>query len=400
MRIGIYAPYYHPFEGGAERVARRVALGLAGEHEVVVFTLQYDPDLPSEEMDGPVLVRRVPYAQTHPFGFTRTASPALLEMIGAAQLDALQLHGVTFPDLALGVARLARRRRVPTLLVTHGFYEAYFGDPRQPLPRRLLYLAAMRPLLAALVWASTHVALLSPSERALTARVRYPDARTTIVYNGFEPPDRSGASAARFRDRHGMDADSVVLHVASVKPNKGHDVVIDALPEIVARFPSVRYVAIGQLDGPWRDFAQTQLGRVGKSDLRGRAVFLGHVSDNELADAYAAAEIVLLPSLSETFPLSLLDAMAWGKPVVATDVGGIAQVVRNGENGLLIPPADQDALARSLARLLGNSEERARLGQCAAETVERYRWENVLDRYETICRHMTEGRAEKRASVG
>jgi len=91
MRIGIYAPYYHPFEGGAERVARRVALGLAGEHEVVVFTLQYDPDLPSEEMDGPVegsytarlevsevtFVRREPAAASVKGGSSRAADDLL-----------------------------------------------------------------------------------------------------------------------------------------------------------------------------------------------------------------------------------------------------------------------------------------------------------------------------------
>ena len=388
MKVGIYAPFYHPFEGGAERVARRVAQEMARRHDVVVFTLRYDPALPAEEQDGPVRVRRVPYEQSRRLGLTHLRAPALGEALRATDLDVLQIHGVIFPNLALGVARDARRRRVPTVLVTHGLYEAYLGDPRDPLLRRLLYLATVRPLLGLLLRATPHVALLAPGERDLMARLRYPEARTTVVYNGFEPPRRDAASGQRFRERHRLGDATLLLHVASVKPNKGHDVVLDALPPVAARFPTVRYVVIGGVAEPWREFAEAQRARAENGRLKDLALFLGHVSDAELADAYAAADVVLLPSRSETFPLTLLDAMAWGKPVIASDVGGVSHVLADRQNGLMVSPGDPAALAAAIEEMLAD-DERARLGQQAAETVDRFTWERVVERYEEICARLT-----------
>src|SRR5437773_321334 len=99
MRIGLYAPFYHPFEGGAERVARRVAQELARWHQVTVFTLRYRPELPADEQDGAVRVLRAPCRERSMLGFTRQQAPALAASIERAELDLLQIHGATFPDL-------------------------------------------------------------------------------------------------------------------------------------------------------------------------------------------------------------------------------------------------------------------------------------------------------------
>jgi glycosyltransferase involved in cell wall biosynthesis len=82
--------------------------------------------------------------------------------------------------------------------------------------------------------------------------------------------------------------------------------------------------------------------------------------------------VFCLPSHAEGLPMSLLEAMAAGKAAVATDVGGIPEVVRDGENGLLVPANDDARLAAALARLLGDAAARARMGQCARATIEQH----------------------------
>lgn len=385
MNIGIYAPFYHPFEGGAERVARRVAQELAAHNQVTVFTLHYDPELPAEEDDGPVHVRRLPYSITKPFGFTYVQAPELLRALQAARLDVVHIHGVIFPNLALAVTRLLRRRHVPVILAPHGLFEAFDGDPKLPLVKRSLYLAAIRPLLASLLWSVSHIALTSPEEHRLLRHFRLPARRTTLVYNGFEAPRRGTANAERFRQRHGLEHAPLLFHVASVKPNKGHDIVIRALPQILSRFPSARYVIVGKTDGLWHDYAQELMNQVAASGVGASVVFTGHVTDEELADGYAAADIALLPSFAETFPLSVLDAMAWEKPVVATNVGGIAHMLDDRQSGLIVPPGDADALAQALVQLLSDAQLRQRMGQHGATIVTRkFDWRQVIHRYEQI----------------
>lgn len=394
MRIGIYAPYYHPFEGGAERVARRVATALAEHHSITVFTLRYDTALPAMERDADVQVIRVPYNERRPIGFTWLSSAELVKAIREENCDVLQLHGATFPNLALQVAWAARRSKVPTVLVPHGLVEAYEGVPSGGLWRRRLYHLATRPLLAATVRLSSHIALTSTAEGDLIRRLGGRWGRTTLVYNGFEPPRGDHACGARFRREHNLDDAIIIVHVATLKPNKGHLNVLDALSSVIEKFPGVFYVSIGSTEGLWREFALNAKATAVEKGVASRSRFVGHVPDDVLFDAYAAADIVVVPSLTETFPLAVLDAVAWGKAIVATRVGGIPEIITDGENGLLVPAGDTRALTRALFALLEDPALRRRLAaQARSVDIERFSWERVFHRYETICADLTAGRA-------
>lgn len=392
MNIGIFAPYYWPFEGGAERVARRVANELAGRHAVSVHTLRYEPGLPSLELDGPVQVIRSAYREHRPLGFTWMASGELVAQVRREPLNVLQIHGVTYPNLALAVCRAARSQGIPVIVIPHGLFEAFHGDPRQPLARRLLYKALVRPLLGALLWSASHIALTSPEERHILSWFRIPLQRGTVVYNGFEPPRPQSASGKRFRARHELQDASIILHVATIKPNKGHDVVIRALPQVLQSSPSARYVIVGKTDGVWGEYAQSVKALIDSLGLAAHVHMLGHLSDDELADAYASADIVVLPSLAETFPLAVLDGMAWGKPVVACDVGGVNHMIDDQVNGLIVKPGEEHQLAQALQALLSDEQRRQSLGAAAAATVRaRFDWQQVIARYDALGEQLSMG---------
>jgi glycosyltransferase involved in cell wall biosynthesis len=99
---------------------------------------------------------------------------------------------------------------------------------------------------------------------------------------------------------------------------------------------------------------------------------------------YAEHDIFVFPSLSEGMPLTLLEAMAAGMPVVTTETSGMADVVEDGFNGLLVPPADTESLVEAIERLLRSADLRKRLGQQAQETMQRYTWELVTRKLEEV----------------
>jgi glycosyltransferase involved in cell wall biosynthesis len=212
------------------------------------------------------------------------------------------------------------------------------------------------------------------------------ERQARVLYNGYQEPARGVGSGAAFRQRLGLANELLILHVASVKPNKGHHLMLDAVRTLRARGRAVRYVAVGSTSGLWADYAADVQRQITSQGLTDSATLLGHLSDEELAEAYDAADVVVVPSLAETFPLAALDAMAWGKALVATDCGGVREMVLAERTGLLVSPGRADQLTEALDRLVGDRALRESLGTRAAAFVqERYSWDSVLQRYERLC---------------
>ena len=240
-------------------------------------------------------------------------------------------------------------------------------------------------MLRLLLSSVSHVALTSNQERRILNQLRYRNSRASVVYNGFEPPNTLSANSLRFRTDYGITGSPIVLHVASVKPNKGHETMIEGLADLTERYPNLQYVCVGPVGGLWQGFSDQIQAHIESYGLQNHVSILGRVTDDSLADAYAASDIVVVPSLSETFPLSALDAMAWRKPIVATRVGGIPEMLEHGRTAMLVAPGDSDALASAIGKLLDTPTLGSALGQRAREdVVKRFSWGAVMDRYDDI----------------
>ncbi|OGL00951.1 MAG: hypothetical protein A3D33_19895 [Candidatus Rokubacteria bacterium RIFCSPHIGHO2_02_FULL_73_26] len=149
---------------------------------------------------------------------------------------------------------------------------------------------------------------------------------------------------------------------ARMTAQKGHAHLLDALPAVLARVPAVVCVLIG--DGPLRAPLEARARALG---VAARCRFTGARAD--VADLVAALEVVVLPSRSEGLPFALLEAMALGKPVVATTVGGCPEVVEDGRTGWLVPPGDAPALAGAVLRLLEDAPAARAMGARGAARV-------------------------------
>lgn len=147
----------------------------------------------------------------------------------------------------------------------------------------------------------------------------------------------------------------VIGTVSRINPVKGHRYLIEAMPKILANFPDVRLKIVGA--GPLLDKMRALATSLG---LDKAVEFTGFVDD--VHQARCSMDIFLLPSISEGFPLSIMEAMAAGLPVAASRVGGIPEIVRHGETGLLFPAKNPDAIAEAVIKMLTDFESSCRMG--------------------------------------
>jgi glycosyltransferase involved in cell wall biosynthesis len=201
-------------------------------------------------------------------------------------------------------------------------------------------------------------------------------ARVKIIPNGVQLREAKRPSV---RDElHLAPTDPLLLAVGNLYPVKGHEYLIDALALLTKRHPRAQVVIAGR--GELADRLRAHAVDVGVSD---RVHFLGLRSD--IPELLAAADIFVLPSLSEGLPLALLEAMSAGRPIVATNVGEVPSVLANGEAGLVVPPENREALADAVAFLLSHPTAARTLGERAAQrAAAEYHLSRMTERYAAL----------------
>lgn len=207
--------------------------------------------------------------------------------------------------------------------------------------------------------------------------------KVSVIYNGkdlrkYQP----GKFNAAVRKELGISPDTLLVGVVSrLVAGKGHSCLLDSFFSLAKRFCNIKLVIVG--DGKERSALEKIALSKGRED---RVIFLGHRNDVErIIDAL---DIAVFPSFDEGFPNTVVEYMAMGKPVVATDVGGIPELVVDGETGLLLPPADSEKLAEALGRLIEDKEEREKMGSNGRKRVEEFfNIEDKVSELEKFLRH-------------
>lgn len=167
-------------------------------------------------------------------------------------------------------------------------------------------------------------------------------------------------AALGLEERH-----AVIGVVARLDPIKNHAALIRAMQRVAAKLPQAVLLVVG--DGPLRGELESLAAEL---ELGGHVRFLGARAD--VPELLSILDVFVLPSHSEGLSLTLLEASAAAKPIVATDVGGNGEVVTNGENGLLVPPDDAQALAEAMLRILADGTQAARMGQAGRARFEQH----------------------------
>jgi glycosyltransferase involved in cell wall biosynthesis len=194
-------------------------------------------------------------------------------------------------------------------------------------------------------------------------------ASWTVVHNGIDldyfTPAPGGATPPLPADL-GVDGNGpVVTILAALRDFKGITHAIDAWPAVLAEQPTARLLLVGS--GEEEPALRAQVARLG---LTGSVVFAGMRSD--VPEVLRGSDLVVLPSIyGENLPTVLMEAGGCGRPVVASDVGGISDIVADGETGLLVPPGDSPGIAAAILRLLTDPDLRDRMGQAGRRRMER-----------------------------
>ncbi|MCS7062172.1 MAG: glycosyltransferase family 4 protein [Anaerolineae bacterium] len=363
--------------GGAELYVEHLARALQGR---VQFTIAL-PDHPNLRA---FTERLSAIAETRPLPLHRPAQwtrgmPALRGLARAH--DVIHLNS-NHPGSRLGIAFGFALSGLPAPLICVEHRVSALDDIR--------VLRALKPILPALFRLSRRgatriIAVSRDNAEALTQLYGIHPARIEVIHNGVDLPvfDAAFIAQARadLRTELGIAPnDQIVLTLARLAPNKGHCYLIEAMPEVIRRFPNVHFVFAG---APDEQAALEQL--AGALNVRDRLHLLGFRTD--APRLLAGSNVFALPSLGEGLPLSVIEALAAGLPVVATRVGGVPEVIRHGENGLLVPPADTSALRDALLTVLSLDEVmRARWQEAARQTASLFTAEEMAIRTMNVYR--------------
>jgi glycosyltransferase involved in cell wall biosynthesis len=270
---------------------------------------------------------------------------------------------------------------VPVVATVHG--RSYYADRGR---RRLAYRAVSR--------GAVMVAVSEDVKRFVVDATGVSATRIGVVHNGIGLA-APVAEEARIRLRAELgirEGQRVVTVVGSLYDVKGHRYLLDAIPRILEDCPAAVFLIAGRGDreGALREQAR----RLG---IDGQVRFLGLRGD--VPALLAIADLFVLPSLSEGLSIAILEAMAAGRPVVTTRVGGNPELVVDGETGLLVPAADAHGLASAVARLLTDPAEARRLGDEGRRHVgRRFSIDAMVGEYEAIYEAARRGRSLPSAS--
>jgi glycosyltransferase involved in cell wall biosynthesis len=242
--------------------------------------------------------------------------------------------------------------------------------------------------------AATRIFAVSDSLRHLAIRLGVPDARIRTVGNGvdsarFQPVARS---AARRTLEIPEDA-RVLITVGGLVERKGFHRVIACLPSLLQEFPTLYYLAVGSA-GPEGDYSAVLQAQIRKLGLTERVRFLGGLPPDRVCTALSAADVFVLSTRNEGWANVLLEAMACGLPVVATDVGGNAEVICRADLGTIVPFDDHESLLAALRRALRVDWDRAAIRRYAQENDWQQRVRTLLDEFRNL--HATARAADAR----
>jgi glycosyltransferase involved in cell wall biosynthesis len=290
------------------------------------------------------------------------------------------------------LAHLVRilKRRGTEVVHSHEFLTSVYGGGAAAVLRKPhvmtmhggRYYAGRRIRREALRWSAKRsravVGVSAATANELASHLRLPADRVRVVPNGIRP--RLGDGLAVRRELKVADDEMLVVAIGNLKPVKAHTVLLEALVLLSGRdgVPPWRVAIAGT--GSEQEKLEALAAEHGISD---RLHLLGYRAD--VGDILAAADVWAMTSLSEGLPLALIEAMFAGKPIVASNVGGIPEVITNGSNGLLVPPNDPQTLADALARLFADRALRERLASAGRrDAEEHYGIDRMVDAYERL----------------
>jgi len=364
VRIGICC---YPSHGGSGVVATELGKHLA-EHGHDVSFISYSAPLRLNELPPRVSFHEVEieqYPLLKHFPYTLALASKMAEVAKANELDLLHAHyAIPFGAAALLAKQILTTRNLKVVLTLHGTDITLVGNN-----------ASFKPVTRMTIEAADEVTVVSHFLRGETIRQFGIQRPLEVIYN-FIDPQRHDLEPCSCIPQCGSKK-RTLMHISNFRPVK-------RIRDVVAIFARVRSEIDARLilvgDGPDAPVAR-ELGE--ELGVSGDMKFVGIV--DRVAPLLAKADLLLLPSSSESFGLVALEAMASGVPVIATDIGGIPEVVTDGETGFLSPVGDAESMARNAIALLKDDTMYSQFGQAAKTRAHMaFDYAKIVPQYEAL----------------
>jgi phosphatidylinositol alpha-mannosyltransferase len=349
MKVLFVSDIYYPHIGGISEHIYNLANQFERKgHDVSVLTASIEGDLkPDEE-------RVIRIGKSIVIPANRSCSRITLGVDGAElsdivkKFEVIHIHGILAPTLPLSTLKVSRRINIFTFHPTFG--------PSIPFKIFKKYLS---------IYFDRIDGKIAVSKTARDSIARYLSGDYRIIPNGVDIK-RFMPSKAEYK------SENEILFVGRIEPRKGLQFLIDALPLIKKEIPEVKLTVAG---GGYKELKLNI-----PIDVKESIRFLGFVTPKDLPEIFRKATVFMSPAVSgESFGIVLLEAMASGTPVIASDIPGYKCVIKDGENGLLAPRGNPEGIARQIIRVFKNKELKDSLIDKGFMTAKRYSWDRVSE---------------------
>jgi len=363
-KIGIVTEYFYPHLGGITEHVYYFSKELIRRGYDVVLLTGYEG---IEDIPVPLppslrvlrLGRSIPIFSNHSFGkvtIGRNLGQRIRKVLEEEKFDLLHIQSPVMPMLPILFEKYSKTVTVGTL---HTYFDS-FGS--------LLYYRMFRNLIQRYLDKLDGLIAVSPS--CIESMNRFFNADYRIIPNGIDTD--WFANPKGFIDRY-RDGSPNIFFLGRLDPRNGLDALLSALPLVLAKLPNARLIVAG--DGPLRLFYEKRAGR-----LLGKSVFFEGQINEERPQYFATSSVFCYPANKASFGITLLEAMAAGRPVVATDNKGFREIIDHGVNGLLARPDDVASLADALVRVLTDAALSETLIRNGRATARKYSWVEVTDK--------------------
>jgi glycogen(starch) synthase len=366
MRVLFWSELFWPYIGGAEVFASNLLLALQERaYELIVVTRQDSSTLPSKDTYKGIPIYRFPCWAT-------LTDRKDVDRLMLVRREVCELKRAFSPDLVhiqgFGptsmLFHLSTRNVCPAPLLLTLINEVAACAGSHDSIIRLLRLAD---------WVTGKATAVLSQARQLVPEIT---PRSSVIQNGLEEPLLVPQSLP-FNN-------PILLCLGRLTYQKGFDIALGAFAPLAARFPGLRMTIAG--DGHDRLQLESQAADMG---LKEAVDFIGWVPPEQVPQLINTATIIVMPSRWEGLPSVALQAAMMARPIVATPVGGLSEVVVHQQTGLLVPPDDHSSLAQAIAFLLERPEAAVQMGQSARRRVqEAFGWERCVDAYDALYRKL------------
>jgi len=382
IRVVIAIDDFYPSLSGAPMHVMGLGKALAKRGvELTVLTCAYPGQPPEQEINGIEIVRlpgRVFLRGKAEWPIKTMSIKAIRGVYERVKYGSYDIvHGMhMYSPLALTAIYSGHRWGFPTVLTNHTSHVA-----------KGVWRAIYQPI-AAIVKRTDRFIAVSQAAKALYLSLGVDESKISIIPNGVDVSKfDSKIDGSKARAWLKVGPDPLVVSVMRVEKRKGPKYLVTAFSKVLETMPRAKLVIVG--GGPDKEKISTQIKEL---KIEKSALMLGPIPHNKVPEVLAAADAFVLPSLVDSSPLVLPEAMATGAPIVCTRVGGIPEMVDDQFNGVMVEPADADALANGIIRVLTDKEFSRKIRANALKTVhEKFTWDKIAERtievYEDAKKH-------------